>query len=167
MPTIKGNDKKEKKPRSLAQLEATARLVKLNKERAVLRAEGKLPPVQRKKKTKTIIQELEKAVETETPVETVKPVKKKVVKRKPKPEPEPEPEPEMSDCECDAEVSSQSSLSDDEYYSYHCDDGGAEGVEDVYTDPPPMTLDAEPEPEPEPEPVKIIIKPKRKRRVYK
>lgn len=154
MSTIKGNPKKEKKPRSLAQLEATAKLVKLNKERAVLRAEGKLPPVQRKKKTKTIIQEL--------PKETEKPVKKKTVKKVVKPEPEPEPE--VSDCECEAEVSSQSSLSDDdEYYNYHCDDGGVEGVEDVYTEPPPLTLD----PEPEPEPVEIVVKPKRKRRVYK
>jgi len=152
MSTIKGNPKKEKKPRSLAQLEATAKLVKLNKERAVLRSKGKLPPVQRKKKTKTIIQEL--------PKETEKPVKKKTVKKVV----EPEPEPEVSDCECEAEVSSQSSLSDDdEYYNYHCDDGGAEGVEDVYTEPPELTLD----PEPEPEPVEIVVKPKRKRRVYK
>jgi len=160
MTTIKGNDKKEKKPRSAAQLEATARLVKLNKERAVLRAEGKLPPVQRRKKTKTIIQEL--------PKETDKPVKKKTVKKvvKLEPEPEPAPEPESSDCECEADVSSESSLSDDdEYYNYHCDDGGAEGVEDVYTEAPPLILD--PEPEPEPEPVKMVIKPKRKRRVYK
>ena len=120
-------------------MEATARLVKLNKERAVLRAQGKLPPVQRKKKTKTIIQELPKEIIT--------------------------PEPEISDCECEADVSSQSSLSDDndENYNYHCDDGGAEGVEDVYTEPPELTL----EPEPEPEPVKIVIKHKRKRRVYK
>ena len=147
MSTIKGNPKKEKKPRSPAQLEATARLVKLNKERAVLRAEGKLPKVQRKKKTKTIIQELPQET-----VETEKPVKKKTVKKVV------EPEPEISDCECEAEVSSQSSFNDnddnDEYYNYHCDDDGAEGVEDVYT-------------EPEPEPVKIVVKHKRKRRVYK
>ena len=154
MSTIKGNPKKDKKPRSAAQLEATARLVKLNKERAVLRAEGKLPKVQRKKKTKTIIQELPQET-----VETEKPVKKKSVKKVV------EPEPEISDCECEADVSSQSSLSDDndEYYNYHCDDDGAEGVEDVYTEPPPLTLD----PEPEPEPVKIVVKHKRKRRVYK
>ena len=139
MSTIKGNPKKEKKPRSAAQLEATARLVKLNKERAVLRAEGKLPKVQRKKKTKTIIQEL--------PQETVETV-------------EPEPA-QSSDCECEADVSSQSSFDDnddngDESYNYHCDDGGAEGVEDVYTEPPELPL--------EPEPVE---EPKRKRRVYK
>jgi len=160
MSTIKGNDKKEKKPRSLAQLEATAKLVKLNKERAVLRAEGKLPAVQRKKKTKTIIQEIQK--ETKDLVEPEKPKKKKSVKKKAV-EPEPEPEP-VSDCECEADVSSESSVSDNEYYNYHCDDDGAEGVEDVYTEIPQL----EPEPEPEPEPVKMeIIKPKRKRRVYK
>lgn len=142
MSTIKGNPKKEKKPRSAAQLEATARLVKLNKERAVLRAEGKLPKVQRKKKTKTIIQEL--------PQETVETV-------------EPEPA-QSSDCECEADVSSQSSFDDnddnDENYNYHCDDDGAEGVEDVYTEPPELPL--------EPEPVEVVVvKPKRKRRVYK
>ena len=141
MSTIKGNPKKEKKPRSAAQLEATARLVKLNKERAVLRAEGKLPKVQRKKKTKTIIQELPQKL----PEETV----------------EPEPA-QSSDCECEADVSSQSSFDDnddnDENYNYHCDDDGAEGVEDVYTEPPPL----------EPEPVEVVVvKPKRKRRVYK
>ena len=96
MSTIKGNPKKEKKPRSAAQLEATARLVKLNKERA-------------------------------------------------------------------ADVSSQSSFDDndnDENYNYHCDDDGAEGVEDVYTEPPELPL--------EPEPVEVVVvKPKRKRRVYK
>ena len=161
MSTIKGNPKKEKKPRSAAQLEATARLVKLNKERAVLRAEGKLPPVQRKKKTKTIIQELPQET-----VENVKPIKKKKIKKVVEPEPEPA---QSSDCECETEISSQSSFDDDnddnddngdEYYNYHCDDDGAEGVEDVYTEPPPLPL--------EPEPVEIVIvKPKRKRRVYK
>ena len=166
MSTIKGNDKKERKPRSAAQLEATAKLVKLNKERAVLRAEGKLPPVQRKRKTKTVIQEIPK--EPKDLVKPEKPKKKKSVKKKAvEPEPEPEPEPESEpdavfDCECEADVLSQSSESDNEYYNYHCDDGGAEGVEDVYTEIPQV------EPELEPEPVKMeIVKPKRKRRVYK
>ena len=154
MSTIKGNPKKEKKPRSAAQLEATAKLVKLNKERAVLRAEGKLPKVQRKKKTKTIIQELPQET-----VETEKPVKKKTVEKVVEPEPA-----QSSDCECEADVSSQSSFDDnddnDENYNYHCDDDGAEGVEDVYTEPPELPL--------EPEPVEVVVvKPKRKRRVYK
>tara|TARA_R110001599_G_C12150768_1_gene651453 strand:- start:659 stop:1036 length:378 start_codon:yes stop_codon:yes gene_type:complete len=107
MSTIKGKDKKEKKPRTAAQLAATARLVKLNKERAVLRSEGKLPPVQRKKKTKAIIKE--------SPVDP--------------------PALDLDDASSVSSVSTLSS--DDDEYNYHFDDSAKDSdPEPNYTPEP-------------------------------
>ena len=109
MSTIKGKDKKERKPRSEAQLAATARLVKLNKERAVLRSQGKLPPVQRKKKTKATIKE----AKVDPPVLDL-------------------------DEDYEASVSSVSSMSsDDEEYNYHFDNSAKDPEHNTEPEPEP------------------------------
>lgn len=171
--------KKEKKPRTEKQLAHTAKLILMNKERAVIRnkqkAEGTyVAPIRKSKKAKAetlIIKEVPKDKDPPSLSVSLEKIKKPKKKKSPKPKTPPPPSESDASTDLEDDISDYASDASEEHAiagHYGNEEDYYEVNQDDIAIDIPSEAEAQPQPNytPEPKLDQKVIKPVKRRRTY-